>query len=176
MATVIHAPTPQRHFVESSARQHWLETPPISPSTSRGPSPLSQTFPEAQQQQRHRWPSIDATYRRASFGNHYTDRPGQQGLRQRQVSNASIASTYTNYAGPSNLHKALLKTKHTQAAHAETEPASSGRRWVRWMHNRGLRAWVAPSAIAFATLLKLCLGANSYSGESHSAFAFPLQG
>jgi alpha-1,3-glucosyltransferase len=34
------------------------------------------------------------------------------------------------------------------------------------MHKRGLRSWVVPGAIAFATLIKLCLGVSSYSGKN----------
>ncbi|KAG6909147.1 hypothetical protein DXG01_001899 [Tephrocybe rancida] len=36
----IHAPTPRRHLLESSASQHWLRTPPLSPVSSRGASPV----------------------------------------------------------------------------------------------------------------------------------------
>ncbi|RDB17831.1 Dolichyl pyrophosphate Man9GlcNAc2 alpha-1,3-glucosyltransferase [Hypsizygus marmoreus] len=37
----IHAPTPQRHLLESNASQHWLRTPPHSPTSSRAASPVS---------------------------------------------------------------------------------------------------------------------------------------
>ncbi|KAF8073702.1 glycosyltransferase family 57 protein [Lyophyllum atratum] len=39
----IIAPTPQRHLLESSASQHWLRTPPLSPVSSRAGSPASTT-------------------------------------------------------------------------------------------------------------------------------------
>src|SRR5690606_24675600 len=68
-----------------------------------------------------------------------------------------------------------LVASHTDAS--TTESASMGRRWIRWMHKRGLRNWVIPSAIVFATLLKLCLGLSSYSGalsSIHSLIPTPV--
>src|ERR1700730_4287786 len=41
----IVAPTPQRHFLDTSESQLWLRTPPMSPSTSRGASPTTHQFP-----------------------------------------------------------------------------------------------------------------------------------
>ncbi|TEB40059.1 ALG6, ALG8 glycosyltransferase [Coprinellus micaceus] len=34
------------------------------------------------------------------------------------------------------------------------------------MHKRGMRDWVVPSIVAFAVLLKVCIGVGSYSGEA----------
>ncbi|KAJ3537478.1 hypothetical protein NMY22_g5579 [Coprinellus aureogranulatus] len=90
------------------------------------------------------------------------------GLRNRVASNASIASTYTNHgytssSGVTSLHKRVLKKK--TAEDLEVESASMGRRWIRWMHKRNMREWVVPSAVAFAVLLKVCIGVGSYSGE-----------
>lgn len=42
--------------------------------------------------------------------------------------------------------------------------AGMGRRWVRWMHKRGIRHWVVPGAILAATLVKAAIGLGSYSG------------
>ncbi|KAJ7672726.1 ALG6, ALG8 glycosyltransferase family-domain-containing protein [Mycena rosella] len=39
------------------------------------------------------------------------------------------------------------------------------RRWVRWMHKRGVKAWVVPCALLAATCVKVCVGLGSYSGE-----------
>jgi alpha-1,3-glucosyltransferase len=41
----IVAPTPRRHFLDTSGSQLWLRTPPMSPSTSRGASPTTHQFP-----------------------------------------------------------------------------------------------------------------------------------
>ncbi|KAF9533133.1 ALG6, ALG8 glycosyltransferase family-domain-containing protein [Crepidotus variabilis] len=60
---VILAPTPRRHLIESSASQHWLHTPPFSPSppSSRpgSVSPLTQPYlnPNHNQQQFSAGPS-----------------------------------------------------------------------------------------------------------------------
>ncbi|KAG6830718.1 hypothetical protein H0H87_007305 [Tephrocybe sp. NHM501043] len=44
----ILAPTPRRHLLESSASQHWLRTPPLSPVSSRAASPAASTASQAQ--------------------------------------------------------------------------------------------------------------------------------
>lgn len=42
--------------------------------------------------------------------------------------------------------------------------AGMGRRWVRWMHKRGIRHWVVPGSLLAATLVKAGIGLGSYSG------------
>lgn len=42
--------------------------------------------------------------------------------------------------------------------------AAMGRRWVRWMHKRGIKHWVVPGAVLAATLVKAGIGLGSYSG------------
>ncbi|RXW25365.1 hypothetical protein EST38_g522 [Candolleomyces aberdarensis] len=170
----IHAPTPRRHLIDTSESQHWLGSPPLSPvSSTRAVSPFATHFPSNTSPTSATSTSIrgkkapDSPTRRRTFSSLYnTDNPPKH-LRQRQTSNASISSTYTVHgaANTVSLHKALLRSKYTQA-HGETEHASLGRRWIRSMHKRGLRTWVIPGAIAFATLVKLCLGVGSYSGEA----------
>ena len=46
----------------------------------------------------------------------------------------------------------------------EPEETGSGRRWIRWMHKRGIKTWVVPGIIAGATLLKFAMALGSYSG------------
>lgn len=169
----ILAPTPRRHLIDTSQSQHWLVSPGTSSpysttfpgSPDRSPSPTAhRKYPESPSTTRHRFAAI---YHQQPHGS-------SQGLRNRQASNASIASTYTAHGGSfmssssSNLHKTLLRNRKlgSQAHLDATESVSIGRRWIRYMHQRGLRNWVVPSAIAFATLLKLCLGLASYSGIS----------
>ncbi|CAA7261601.1 unnamed protein product [Cyclocybe aegerita] len=48
----------------------------------------------------------------------------------------------------------------------ETEEPGMGRRWVRWMHKRGLRAWVVPAILGAGALVRLGIGLGSYSGEA----------
>ncbi|GLB38327.1 putative ALG6 ALG8 glucosyltransferase family protein [Lyophyllum shimeji] len=51
-----------------------------------------------------------------------------------------------------------------ERADAETS-ATMGRRWIRWMHKRGLKQWVVPMGILAAVLVKACIGLGSYSGK-----------
>ncbi|KAJ7761486.1 glycosyltransferase family 57 protein [Mycena maculata] len=46
----------------------------------------------------------------------------------------------------------------------ETEHAM-GRRWIRWMHKRGVKAWVLPSVLLASTCIKVSMGLGSYSGQ-----------
>ena len=46
----------------------------------------------------------------------------------------------------------------------EAEGTAMGRRWIRWMHKRGIEEWVVPGVIAASTLVKFAIGLGSYSG------------
>ena len=46
----------------------------------------------------------------------------------------------------------------------EPESTAMGRRWIRWMHKRGIKEWVIPGVIAASTLVKFLIGLGSYSG------------
>ena len=46
----------------------------------------------------------------------------------------------------------------------EAEGTAMGRRWIRWMHKRGIKEWVIPGVIAASTLVKFAIGLGSYSG------------
>ncbi|KAJ7109746.1 glycosyltransferase family 57 protein [Mycena crocata] len=46
----------------------------------------------------------------------------------------------------------------------EVEPAMA-RRWIRWMHKRGVKAWVLPSALLGSACIKASMGLGSYSGQ-----------
>lgn len=46
----------------------------------------------------------------------------------------------------------------------EAEGTAMGRRWIRWMHKRGIEKWVEPGIIAASTLVKFAIGLGSYSG------------
>ena len=47
-----------------------------------------------------------------------------------------------------------------------TEPGEStmGRRWIRWMHRRGLKQWIIPGILSVSTIVKFAIGLGSYSG------------
>ena len=46
----------------------------------------------------------------------------------------------------------------------EAEASAMGRRWIRWMHKRGIEEWAIPGVIAASTLVKFAVGLGSYSG------------
>lgn len=46
----------------------------------------------------------------------------------------------------------------------EVAGASMGKRWIRWMHKRGVGEWVVPGAVVVSTLVKFAIGLGSYSG------------
>lgn len=147
---MILAPTPRRHLLESSASQHWLNTPlPTSPMSSRPVSPQSQlgdpTTPSATSTT---FPSTNIRRRFSST--------------HRRSINAMLSE---NDIHSKNSTQTALTTKHRAKAH-EPEEAATGRRWIRWMHKHGQRQWVVPGTIAVATLIKLAIGLGSYSGAS----------
>jgi alpha-1,3-glucosyltransferase len=77
-------------------------------------------------------------------------------MRRRQVSNASVAST-------SALHKSALLRSRPQTTSSSQQ--ALGTQYIRFMHKWNLKSLVIPLSVAFATLLKLCIGMGSYSGE-----------
>ncbi|KAF4590166.1 Glucosyltransferase-like protein [Pleurotus pulmonarius] len=137
----ILAPTPRRHLLESSESQHWLRTPPLSPSSSRGVSPVS-LFSSA---------SLERRVRTTSY---YSTRPSSSSLRTLFDSDKS-----KELAGNGN------GRKH-EASDKQDIEMSMGRMWVRWMHKRNMKGWVIPALVAVSTLLKWCIGLGSYSGEA----------
>ncbi|KAF7346335.1 Glycosyltransferase family 57 protein [Mycena sanguinolenta] len=62
----------------------------------------------------------------------------------------------------SSLHEAENAGAPPQEKEAEHAMA---RRWIRWMHKRGVKAWVVPSALLAATCIKLSISLGSYSGR-----------
>lgn len=57
--------------------------------------------------------------------------------------------------------------------HDPGEPAM-GRRWIRWMHKRGMKQWVLPGIVMVAVLFKWAIGLGSYSGRIISVSAMFL--
>lgn len=57
-------------------------------------------------------------------------------------------------------------SRHLEKVSSKTEVGEKamGRRWIRWMHKRGMKAWVLPGALLTSTLVKWCIGLGSYSG------------
>jgi len=135
---IILAPTPRRHLIESSASQHWLNTPPLSPLSSRQGSPppvVPQPNSSSTTHFRRRFHLKSLSARLES---------GRQQARQVSLSANSTASRVTE------------KTY-------ESEARAMGREWIRWMHRRA-KHWVVPSILASSTLVKFAIGLGSYSG------------
>ncbi|KAJ6477423.1 glycosyltransferase family 57 protein [Mycena vitilis] len=89
----------------------------------------------------------------------------------RQVSpTLSPRRRFSTLPGPSVKFPASLSSLHeTEDGEApppqrETEPAMA-KRWIRWMHKRGVKAWVIPSALLASTCIKVSMGLGSYSGQ-----------
>lgn len=131
-APSVLSPTPRRHLLESSAKQHWLNSPAISVTSSRPSSPqlTAEQDQPATSHIRHRF---RAHHR--NFSSIYSQEP--QG---------------TVVAGTSG-----------DKVH-EAEGTAMGRRWIRWMHKRGIQKWVVPGIITASTLVKFAIGLGSYSG------------
>ncbi|KAJ7212099.1 glycosyltransferase family 57 protein [Mycena pura] len=49
-------------------------------------------------------------------------------------------------------------------ADKEAEHAMA-KRWIRWMHKRGMKAWVIPCSLLASACIKFCVGLGSYSGK-----------
>ncbi|KAJ7600668.1 glucosyltransferase [Mycena floridula] len=64
-----------------------------------------------------------------------------------------------------SLQKALSDPKVTVAEPVDT---GMGRRWIRWLHKRGLKDNILPGSVVAATLVKFCVGLGSYSGRGTS--------
>ncbi|KAH7885017.1 ALG6, ALG8 glycosyltransferase family-domain-containing protein [Phlebopus sp. FC_14] len=54
----------------------------------------------------------------------------------------------------------LLRKEHEE----DRGDIGAGRRWVRWMHRHGMKAWVVPTAIIASMWVKWCIGLGGYSG------------
>lgn len=139
---LILAPTPQRHLIESSASQHWLHTPPMSATSSRPSSPqaaFSQSSAYSTTRARRR---LSSTHTRSFSA---------------LLASGKLEQVPVSPSLRGGLHR-------TSGRALEPEETGSGRRWIRWMHKRGIKTWVVPGVIAGATLLKFAIGLGSYSG------------
>ena len=46
----------------------------------------------------------------------------------------------------------------------EPEEPAMVRRWIRWMHKRGIKQWVVPLILLASALVKFAIGLGTYSG------------
>ena len=126
----ILSPSPRRHLLESSANQHWLNSPAISVTSSLPSSPQLTTE---------------------------NNQPATSHIRNRfKAHHPNFSSVYEH-----ELQEAVVDAR--TSVH-EGEGAAMGRRWIRWMHKRGIEEWVIPGVIAASTFVKFAIGLGSYSG------------
>ncbi|KAJ7095852.1 glycosyltransferase family 57 protein [Mycena belliarum] len=88
----------------------------------------------------------------------------------RAVSPTSPGRRFSSLSGhpvrfPTTL-SSLQETEHAAGAPPDRGPEQAmARRWIRWMHKRGMKGWVVPSALLASTCVKVCVSLGSYSGE-----------
>jgi alpha-1,3-glucosyltransferase len=63
-------------------------------------------------------------------------------------------------------------TNEMRGPSESTTAGGMGRRWVRWMHEQGIKAWVVPIAVLIATWVKWAIGLGTYSGVMNSSYCF----
>lgn len=83
----------------------------------------------------------------------------------------SVGSNYSTGSVRWNGASGNLDRGSSSNAHQEKTDNATGRRWVRWMHRKGIRQWTLPITLVAVTLVKLALGLGSYSGQS----TYPLK-
>ena len=190
---VILAPTPRRHLIESSASKHWLHNPSITPPSSRPVSALSQndrhfrhtTRSSGVSQQYHVGPGPSQSpasvlqsnittspnaIRRRRFSGSVSQQPRnlhevpehEQGEGEsKHIKHHSGSGTLP---GDSSYGTVRVTGGGLRMYAPEPEESAMGRRWLRWMHKRGLKQWVVPGLICASTMVKLMVGLGPYSG------------
>lgn len=75
-------------------------------------------------------------------------------------------TSFSAFRERDNPSRTMLGTSGTRpkSERADTE-AAMGRRWIRWLHKKGMKEWVVPGAILASTFVKCCMGLGSYSGQ-----------
>ncbi|KAI6140592.1 glycosyltransferase family 57 protein [Pisolithus tinctorius] len=91
---------------------------------------------------------------------------------------SSVASTYPYSSSASKrLSFSVLQQPDLTARGSRTgstrrgqetsrDDPGAGKRWVRWMHKQGMKAWVVPLAIATSAWVKWSIGLGDYSGHA----------
>lgn len=104
-------------------------------------------------------PHVRAPHRRVSSQSFSTlYKQGKQQQRGKDEREGSV--------GPSSMRSAsLLQRNYRAEVDREREKDGMGKAWIRWMHKRGIKAWIVPLLVLASTLVKFCIGLGSYSGE-----------
>ncbi|KAJ7644149.1 glycosyltransferase family 57 protein [Roridomyces roridus] len=106
------------------------------------------------------------------FGRHLLQDSGRHWARS--VSPSSSRAVSPNL--PAERRFGLLSAQSLKFPDVDTPRRTSereielamGRRWLRWMHKRGVKDWVVPSLVLASTCVKFSVGLGSYSGQGTS--------
>jgi alpha-1,3-glucosyltransferase len=107
-------------------------------------------------------PAISVTSSRPSSPQSTTEnnQPATSHIRHRfKAHHPNFSSIYEHEP-----QRAVVDAKPSSGKVYEAEGTAMGRRWIRWMHKRGIEEWVIPGVIAASTLVKFAIGLGSYSG------------
>ncbi|KAG5648420.1 hypothetical protein DXG03_004994 [Asterophora parasitica] len=160
----IIAPTPRRHLIESSASQHWLRTPPLSPISSRGASPAGSTTAH---HHHHRPRPRSFSSNTAQSGVTSFSALLQRDLLHSQAARPGSSGSTGSSVTPRLRHQSPPHS-HSHSDTTEAGGTSLGRRFTRFMHKShpSLRSYVVPSSILAALLVKATVGLGGYSGHA----------
>lgn len=133
----ILSPIPRRHLLQTSESPTWLQVGSHSEADfqARCISPASVT---------------------SSVGSVY---PYSSSVRKRLASSVFQQLDLTT-GGSQTGSSGSTRRDQEDSRH---DPGA-GRRWVRWMHKQGMKAWVVPLGIATSAWVKWCIGLGNYSG------------
>jgi alpha-1,3-glucosyltransferase len=117
----IVAPTPRRHLLETSESQHWLRTPPLSPSSSRAVSPILN-------------PTATVLPRRRDIGNRHLS---FSSLAEGGLSNSALTAHHVKSEGTveeeAGMGKRWIRWMHRQGMKGWVVPcAIVASTWIKW--------------------------------------------
>lgn len=148
----IIAPVPRRHLLDTFTDQPWMRpSSPLSPTTLSPPAAFHRhpTAPPSTSPTRSRRLSVSSTLsQRQSFSTLHG------------TGNTPTPASPSALASPS---RKLRKVSNKTDVQSSSEKAM-GRRWIRWMHKRGIEDWVVPCAVLTSVLIKWCICLGPYSG------------
>lgn len=188
----ILAPVPRRHLIDNTASSRWLSGqeeektleyqpfPRSSLCSRKKPilpeSPISPSSPLYSAHRQHTSANSSSFFRKQDFMSSpipETASAGTDSLYRKQRFQDNDRSG--SFGSPTGVQLPSAHTGHYSRRHHRHGPDavsaedSMGKAWIRWMHKRGIKAWIMPLLMLISTLLKFCIGLGTYSGMS---FAF----
>ncbi|KAG6884958.1 hypothetical protein C0993_007073 [Termitomyces sp. T159_Od127] len=151
---------PARIRTSSSGLRSAFPPPSASPVSARAASAARSTPPIeilAPTPRRH---LLDT-----SASQHWLRTPPRSPVSSRAASPASTTASHRPQRHAATFSALFEERRQAARPHAHAEDTGMGRRCVRSMHKRNLRAWVVPAAVAAAVLARAAVGLGPYSGE-----------